>query len=163
MIDPALVARARRRDPGAFDALHARCARMVHAIGLAHGVDADDLVQDVFLTAWQRIGDLRDDASFAPWLGTIARHRARDVLRRPRLVEPLPDSGAQPPPALEAAEALRHLRALPEAYRETLTMRLVEGLTGPEIAALTGLTPDSVRVNLHRGMALLRASLKGEP
>jgi RNA polymerase sigma-70 factor, ECF subfamily len=50
---------------------------------------------------------------------------------------------------------------LPECYRETLTLRLVEGMTGPEIAAQTGLTPDSVRVNLCRGMKLLRASLEG--
>jgi RNA polymerase sigma-70 factor (ECF subfamily) len=51
------------------------------------------------------------------------------------------------------------IRALPEAYRETLTMRLVEGMTGPEIAERTGLTHGSVRVNLHRGMLQLRAAL----
>jgi len=48
---------------------------------------------------------------------------------------------------------------LPEAYRETLVLRLVEGMTGPEIANRTGLTPASVRVNLHRGMKLLREKL----
>jgi RNA polymerase sigma-70 factor, ECF subfamily len=48
---------------------------------------------------------------------------------------------------------------LPEAYRETLVLRLVEGMTGPEIAARTGLTAASVRVNLHRGMKLLRERL----
>ena len=57
-------------------------------------------------------------------------------------------------PALEA------IRALPEAYRETLMLRLVEGLSGPEIATRTGLTPASVRVNLHRGMKLLREKLQ---
>jgi RNA polymerase sigma-70 factor (ECF subfamily) len=59
----------------------------------------------------------------------------------------------------EAAEALEIIRALPEAYRETLVLRLVEGMTGPEIAARTGLQPASVRVNLHRGMKLLRERL----
>ena len=49
--------------------------------------------------------------------------------------------------------------SLPDAYRETLMLRLVEGLTGPEIAERTGLTPASVRVNLHRGMKLLRTAL----
>ena len=53
------------------------------------------------------------------------------------------------------------IRRLPEAYRETLIMRLVEGMTGPEIARQTGLTPDSVRVNLCRGMKMLRESLGG--
>ena len=54
------------------------------------------------------------------------------------------------------------VRSLPDAYRETLVLRLVEGMTGPEIATRTGLTPASVRVNLHRGMKLLarKARLK---
>ena len=52
------------------------------------------------------------------------------------------------------------IRSLPEAYRETLVLRLVEGMTGPEIAERTGLTPASVRVNLHRGMKMLREKLE---
>ena len=56
---------------------------------------------------------------------------------------------------------LEIIRSLPEAYRETLVLRLVEGMNGPEIAARTGLTPASVRVNLHRGMKLLRRKLEG--
>jgi RNA polymerase sigma-70 factor (ECF subfamily) len=48
---------------------------------------------------------------------------------------------------------------MPEAYRETLVLRLVEGMTGNEIAERTGLKPESVRVNLHRGMVLLRQAL----
>ena len=54
---------------------------------------------------------------------------------------------------------LEAIRALPEAYRETLVMRLCEGMSGPEIAAATGLEPGSVRINLHRGMKLLREKL----
>ena len=53
------------------------------------------------------------------------------------------------------------IQRLPECYRETLILRLVEGMTGPEIAERTGLTADSVRVNLCRGMKLLRARLEG--
>jgi RNA polymerase sigma-70 factor (ECF subfamily) len=60
---------------------------------------------------------------------------------------------------LEAKEVLSAIRSLPEAYRETLSLRLVQGYSGPEIAALTGLSPGSVRVNLHRGMNLLRQKL----
>jgi RNA polymerase sigma-70 factor (ECF subfamily) len=51
------------------------------------------------------------------------------------------------------------IRGLPEAYRETLILRLVEGMTGPEIAERAGLTAGSVRVNLHRGMQMLREKL----
>ena len=55
------------------------------------------------------------------------------------------------------------IRSLPEAYRETLILRLVEGMTGPEIAARTGLTAGSVRVNLYRGMQQLREKLGMTP
>jgi RNA polymerase sigma-70 factor (ECF subfamily) len=58
-----------------------------------------------------------------------------------------------------AKEVLDFIRQLPDAYRETLVLRFVEGMTGPEIAVRTGLTPASVRVNLHRGMKLLRAKM----
>jgi RNA polymerase sigma-70 factor (ECF subfamily) len=63
----------------------------------------------------------------------------------------------------EAVFVLGEIRSLPDAYRETLTLRLVEGMTGPEIAALTGLTEGSVRVNLHRGMKQLRDRLARRP
>ena len=56
----------------------------------------------------------------------------------------------------ETFAILEIVRRLPEAYRETLLMRLVEGMSGNEIAERSGLTPASVRVNLHRGMKLLR-------
>jgi RNA polymerase sigma-70 factor (ECF subfamily) len=52
------------------------------------------------------------------------------------------------------------IQTLPESYRETLVLRLVEGMTGPEIATRTGMTAESVRVNLCRGMKLLRAKLE---
>jgi RNA polymerase sigma-70 factor (ECF subfamily) len=58
-----------------------------------------------------------------------------------------------------AKEILDLIRQLPDAYRETLVFRFVEGMTGPEIAARTGLTPASVRVNLHRGMKMLREKM----
>ena len=56
-------------------------------------------------------------------------------------------------------EVLEITRALPAAYRAPRGLRLVGGMPGPEIAERTGLRPDSVRVNLHRGMKLLRERL----
>ena len=67
--------------------------------------------------------------------------------------------GPYPNKAIAEREVLAALRELPHAYRETLVLRLVEGMTGPEIAEKTGLQPGSVRVNLHRGMKLLRRRL----
>jgi RNA polymerase sigma-70 factor, ECF subfamily len=168
--DSSLVLAAREGDRAAFGGLYARYARMVHGILLARvpASDVDDLVQDVFLRALPRLCDLRDIARFGPWLATITRNRANDYYRQTRAVaavtESLPEDEAELPasstaPDAEAAMILAFVRSLPDAYRETLILRLVEGMTGPEIAARTGLTPGSVRVNLHRGMQQLREKL----
>jgi RNA polymerase sigma-70 factor (ECF subfamily) len=93
----------------------------------------------------------------------IARNRATDFHRRTVESVELPENLAAVDATTSRAEALgvlKVIRSLPDAYRETLVLRLVEGLSGPEIAARTGLTPASVRVNLHRGMKLLREKLE---
>jgi RNA polymerase sigma-70 factor, ECF subfamily len=143
--------------------LYTRYARIVQAIVLARvpPAEADDLVQEVFLTAMRKLGALRDDAAFGGWLTTIARTRAAGFYRRNVDHEELQDVPAHSTQQeeQEARQVMAKIRSLPEAYRETLVLRLVEGMTGPEIAAMTGLTADSVRVNLHRGMKLLREAL----
>jgi RNA polymerase sigma-70 factor (ECF subfamily) len=144
---------------------------MVHGIALAYLPfgEVPDLVQDVFLLAMERLSTLRDVGAFGGWLSTMARNAAVDRVRKRRhlvdLAEAEPSalraSGRSEQGSHAAAVAvLARIRMLPEAYRETLVLRLVEGLTGPEIARQTGLTPDSVRVNLHRGMKLLREELR---
>lgn len=166
-----LVQRAQRGDRAAFEQLYRDFARAVHGILLARcgPADADDLTQDVFMQAYQRLPELREPAAFPGWLCTAARHAAIDHLRagkrRPMAAE-LPElaSSERSPGETFAARAaatrvLDCITRLPEAYREPLVLRLVEGLTGPEIAARTGLTHGSVRVNLTRGMALLRPLL----
>jgi len=160
--DSGLAEASRAGDANAFGQLYARYARMVHGILLARvpPAEVDDLVQEVFLQAWRRIASLREAGAFGGWLAMITRNRATDYYRRTVHTAELPDS--QPAPDSRAPEAravLEAIKALPEAYREPLLLRLVEGLTGPEIAAQTGLTPASVRVNLHRGMKQLREKL----
>jgi len=165
-----LVRRAQRGDATAFGSLHARFARSVHAILLARlpSSDADDGTQETFLLAWKRLDSLRDPETIGAWLHSIARNLATDKRRAaPGKHEPLHEAAARVErPAAERDElrerVMEHLRSLPDAYKETLTMRLAEGLSGPEIAAATGLTPGSVRVNLCRGMEMLRALLAQE-
>ena len=163
--DAQLVAQARDGDRGAFGKLYERHTRMVHGVLLAHVpfAEVDDLVHDVFLVALRKLGSLREPAAFAGWLIAIARNRATDFHRKPRASEELPaEIGSSDPQEYEARAALEAIRSLPQAYRETLVLRLVEGIKGPEIAARTGLTPGSVRVNLHRGMKQLREKLGRE-
>lgn len=163
--DARLVRAARQGDEVAFASLYQRYARMIHGVLLSRAsrADVEDLVQDVFLSAWNRLAGLRDPAAFGGWLATIARNRATDFHRQAVESVELPDNLTAPETASSRTEALGVLdiiRALPVAYRETLVLRLVEGLTGPEIAERTGLTPASVRVNLHRGMKLLREKIE---
>jgi RNA polymerase sigma-70 factor, ECF subfamily len=167
--DARLVAAARDGDRAAFGRLYDRYARMVHGVLLAKVPvgEVDDLVQEVFLLALRRLATLREAGSFGAWLAAIARNLANDYYRRSapedQLVEDAPDdlergnTGDGEDPAVVILDAVR---SLPEAYRETLILRLVEGMTGPEIAARTGLTHGSVRVNLNRGMQQLRAKLR---
>ncbi len=153
---------ARRGDRRAFERLYERYGGMVHGILLARvpRIDVEDLLQDVFLTVYRRLRTLREPAAFAGWLAMIARNRATDHIRRVPKTEELPeDLPADNSSETEGNAILGIIRSLPEAYRETLVLRLVEGMTGPEIAARTGLTPGSVRVNLHRGMAQLKEKL----
>jgi len=147
-----------------FARLYEMYAPMIHGILLARVPrgEVDDLVQDIFLHALRKLHTLRDAAAFGPWIAMIARNRAMDFYRNSReTVEVTEQMAVDRPPNRTAKEILDLICRLPEAYRETLVLRFVEGMTGPEIAARTGLTPASVRVNLHRGVKLLRAKIGG--
>ncbi len=161
------VAAAQRGDRQAFALLHQRYHRMVHGILLSYvpHSDAEDLLQEVFLHAMQKLSSLREPAAFGAWLATISRNFSATHHRRQRRTEPVTEWNAGQTHPREAArlqdesEVLDAIRRLPATYCETLMLRLVEGMTGPEIAAQTGLAPASVRVNLCRGMKLLRDEL----
>lgn len=163
----------------AWARIYDRLAPVVHGVLLARGVrpttDADDLVQEVFIHAMGRIGSLREDHAISPWLAAMARNAATDHARRTlrvsrglKLVDGFVETREH---GLERAKEKRQdaervlevIRSLPESYHETLVLRLVKGLTGPQIAMSLGMTHGSVRVNLVRGMEMLKKKLKSEP
>lgn len=157
-----LVERICVGDEEAFGEFYKMFAPLIHGILLARVPfdEVDDLVQEVFISAYKNLPNLREKAAVGAWLVTIARNRATEFYRQRRETEELSEEiRHHDQPLTEANEILTAIRALPEAYRETLILRLVEGMTGPEIAEKTNLTPESVRVNLHRGMKLLRQKL----
>ena len=161
-VESRLVTAVLAGDRDGFGRLYDLYAPLVHGILLARvpRPEVDDLVQDIFLHAFKKLHTLRDAAAFGPWIAMIARNRAVDFHRRSReTVEFTDELRGSDTQQAKAVEILELIRSLPEAYRETLVLRLVEGMTGPEIAARTGLTAASVRVNLHRGMKLLREKL----
>jgi len=152
-------------DRDVYGRLYSLYAPLVHGILLARmpRSEVEDMVQDIFLHALKKLHTLRDASAFGPWIAMIARNRAMDFHRQSReTVEVTEDIAHSESGEAKASEILDIIRSLPEAYSETLVLRLVEGMTGPEIASRTGLTPPSVRVNLHRGMKLLRAKLGRE-
>lgn len=166
-----LISAARAGGRDAFGEIHRRFAAVVHGIALAHVApsDAEDVTQETFVKVHRTLATLRDPEAFPAWICRIARNVALDHARRARRrppQSPLPFDREAPASAAGdedlRRQALRALARLPEAYRETLFLRLAEGLSGPEIAARTGLTPESVRVNLCRGLSMLRPLLREE-
>jgi RNA polymerase sigma-70 factor (ECF subfamily) len=168
------VRAAQAGDRAAFGVLYARYSRMVHGILLARVPfsDVDDLLQDVFLQAIAKLATLREVSRFPGWLASIARNLATDFHRRTKPTDAFDEESSSVQTetltpgvnhsshaTAEAHAVLDAIRSLPDSYREPLILRLVEGMSGPEIAARTGLTHGSVRVNLHRGMEQLRQIL----
>jgi RNA polymerase sigma-70 factor (ECF subfamily) len=161
-VDAALVEAVRAGDRDAFARLYDSYGRMVHGILLSRVPysEVGDLVQDVFLIALRKIDSLRDAGSFGPWIAMITRNRAMDYHRRSRETTEIEETHSQTQATQgQAVEVLNLIKLLPEAYREPMILRFVEGMTGPEIAERTGLAPASVRVNIHRGMKMLRKKL----
>lgn len=164
----AIVLAAQGGNRAAYGTLYTRYVGFVHGVLLAHVPpdEAPDLVQDVFLHALRKLGTLREPAAFGSWIAQMARNMARMSRRSHLELVELDEQLAAPEQpiacsALDGGAVLAAIRSLPDAYSEPLLMRLVEGMSGEEIAARTGLTHGSVRVNLSRGMALLRQKLGG--
>ncbi|HEX6576599.1 MAG TPA: sigma-70 family RNA polymerase sigma factor [Gemmatimonadaceae bacterium] len=160
-----LVTAAQRGDQSAFAELYRRHASLVRALLLARSDPSDvpDLSQDVFLFALTHIKDLRDPAAFPGWISTIARNtsRARYRSSRPNVeLDPNIESAPSSDDArIDAERVLNAIRAMPETLREPLLLRLLEGMSGLEIADALGVSHSLVRVNLHRGMAMLRRNM----
>ena len=164
-VEAGLVERLSAGDEAAFGELYRRYAPMIHGIVLSRVPrdEVDDIVQEVFIAAHKNLGSLRDKNAVGGWLAMIARNRSTEYFRRVKPTAELPDDLSHTGSMRnEANEIMAAIKSLPNTFKETLVLRLVEGMTGREIAEQTGMAPDSVRVNLHRGMKLLRQTLRIE-
>jgi RNA polymerase sigma-70 factor (ECF subfamily) len=126
--------------------------------------EPDDLLQEVWATAFRALPRLNDAAAFPAWIYRIARDRALGELRRVRgreglLVEPEEASGPAFP--AETAERIHAaLETLPAEHREVLVLRFLEEMSYEEIARVTGCRLGTVRSRLHYGKRALRAILE---
>jgi len=185
--DEALVQAARSGDEGAFDALVRRYQDKVYGLALrlsGNPSDAEEILQDAFLKAYQHLAEFRGDASFSTWLFRIATNAAL-MLRRARrqratesLEQYLPrfrDDGrlarfdlvygraGRVEETMERGELARQIKEaverLPDDYRVVVELRDIEELSTDETAEILGVSREIVSTRLHRARLMLRGFL----
>jgi len=166
--DAALVRRCRAGDDAAWAALVERFNRYVYAIavqGYRLGQsDAEDVFQEVFARAFQRLASLRDDDAVRPWLAQMTRNACVDRLRSGKREEPvdeLADSGGEDPAfaRLEDAMAVRDaLATLPESCREILDRFFARDESYHAIAATLGIPQGTIASRISRCLTRLKAA-----
>jgi RNA polymerase sigma factor (sigma-70 family) len=171
------LAPARQGSRLAYGRIVQACQNMVTAVALAITRDAQasqDIAQEAFLKAWRQLDQLRNNASFLPWLREITRNLAREWLREQQR-RPLSGEAAEMAMAMAAdtspepadrllrteqeAVAAEVIASLPEDSREVLLLFYREGQSSRQVAKLLGLSDDAVRMRLSRARASVRADL----
>jgi len=183
--DPALLAKwieqAQKGDIEAFQRIYDLCSRKVLNFiyrMVASIEEAEDLTQETFVTVYQKLGSLKDDAKFEPWLFRIARNYVYQKYRRRspatvsvdsrdeagRTATELVDERKGPQEAFQADELERVVRDvildLPEKYREVLVLSAIHNLSYQEIAEIVGRSLPSVKTDIHRARLQVRKRVK---
>ena len=169
--DGALVARVRAGDEHAFDVLvraHREQAFRVAYRVVGHREDAEDLVQEAFLAAYQYLDSFEIGRPFGPWLIRIVLNRGANLRRSRarRSTEPETEGVSDAPSALDESERTDTMRVLQDALatlserqRLIVTMFDVDGMTSAEIGEMMQLAPGTVRWHLHEARRHLRGVL----
>ncbi|MQA89067.1 MAG: sigma-70 family RNA polymerase sigma factor [Gemmatimonas sp.] len=173
LTDAQLAATVQKGDAGAFDALVGRHIQRAFGVALrllGQREDAEDLVQEAFLAALEKIDSFDTNRDFSPWFYRILVNRclnARKSRSRRWTVELPSDAAssvASPLAEAERSELRRHLEQavlrLPERQRTIVTMFDLEGFSSPEIAEVLGISDGTVRWHLHQARRVLREALE---
>jgi RNA polymerase sigma factor (sigma-70 family) len=171
--DAALVRRSLDGDVGAFEELYRGHVGRVHgAILRLVGMDrgrAEELTQDAFVRAWQKLSSFRHESAFSTWLYRLGVNTALMDLRGRRDAKEtdiedleLAAGGDVPFCAGERGDLERAVSALPPRARAVLVLHDVEGWKHEEIATELGMAVGSSKAQLHRARGLLRNALGGE-
>jgi RNA polymerase sigma-70 factor (ECF subfamily) len=167
--EPALVEKVRRGEPAAFDSLVSRYMRRAFAVSyrlLGNREDAENLVQETFLTVLRKIDSFERGRAFSPWFFRVLVNRglnarkARALRTTDELPDDAPSAGASPERAAELRGRLRAaMDGLPERQRVIVELFELEGFAGAEIAEILEISDGTVRWHLHEARKTLRQAL----
>jgi len=180
--DAELVRRALTRDGGAFRAIMQRHNRRLYRIArgiLRNNADAEDAVQDAYVSAFTNLGSYRGESALATWLSRIVMNEALGRLRKRNTVDiaaleparreaeiiqfPLSTPNDDPERTMAQRQILQLVEQatdnMPEAFRLVFVTRLIEGMSVEETAELLGIKPETVKTRLHRARRLVRDQL----
>jgi RNA polymerase sigma-70 factor (ECF subfamily) len=168
--EQADIAAAARGDRRAFERLYRAYGQRIFALCLRMTADrgtAEELVQDVFVRAWEKLGSFRGDAAFGTWLHRVAvnivlSRRKQDGVHRERTVDDETSLDAAPARAVSVGDRLdleAAIAGLPTGARRVFVLHDVEGYTHEEIGDLLGITAGGSKAQLHRARLLLREAL----
>ena len=184
--DPQLIRRLKDGDEAALEALMAQYQTRVFGLALrisGNREDAEEVLQDVFLTVIQKIDTFRGDAKLSSWIYRIATNAALMKLRkRPKvqelpleeelgpamtehgaIAEPVLDWTRLPPDEVERKELVQRieqaLEQLPQEYRSVFVLRDIEGLSAEEACEVLNISVAALKSRLHRARLFLRKQL----
>ncbi len=168
--DATLVVRAQERDPVAFELLVRRYQLRLYRLAVQllgdHG-EAEDVVQEAFISAWRQLPGFRGEAAFFSWMYRIVTNRCLNTTRSRRPTVPLEELSQAPsawekdsPERAAAGSDLRvalqrALAGLPAGLRVCWVLREVDGLSYTQIADIVGASPDAVRGRIYRARTRL--------
>lgn len=172
--DSDLVGRAGRGDRAAFEKLYRRHRDRVYGLlwrlAGGDGALAEDLLQEAFVRAWQKLDSFRGESRFGTWLHRLSANVAlsdrRIRLKRVQRETPLDEAaertamGDRDVRAGQQMDLERAIAALPERARTVLVLYDIEGYSHAEIAELTDMAVGSSKAQLHRARRLIREDLE---
>ena len=169
-----LIERCRAGDREAFYSIYKLYSKAMYNVGFritGREEEAEDVLQDAFISAFRNLDSYRGDASFGSWLKKIVVNKAINVLKRKKM-EPLPEDDRWDVPAEEPENPYRKeedgmtvervkkaIEQLPDGYRSVLSLYLLEGYDHQEIAEIMDISESTSKSQLNRAKTRLKALL----
>lgn len=172
--DSILLERVNAGDREAFDSLVKKYQREIYFLALRfvkNREDAEEVTQQAFVKAFEKLSGFRGDASFKTWLYQVAMNQSRSFLRSRKTVLELNEEVAQKTTREDtplgglmksetALEAAQLIQELPEKQKNVVTLRIVHELSYREIGEIVDCSEQTAKVNFHYGIENLRKKMK---